>query len=328
MHADIPLDITINPARDPESSVVGGKRSSSVLESRHLGKLRQGGVGGFNAIIWVESEYKPQLALSRGLHMADSLLEDLKITNQFKLARTSNQLEEIFESEDSIALVLGTEGAELIENDLALLRIFYELGVRSFGFVWNERNLLADGYGEVKRRNGGSGLSEFGVRVVEECNRLGMLLDGAHITPNGLADMLEYSSDPIIVSHGSTGVHPRTLRPLSDDHLRAISHNGGVAGMFAINIDKSMPDLVSYTDHVEHAIKIAGIDHVGLGFDFVDYLPKDTLPTSENPSVAGLEDHRCCQKVIEALKSRGYSGADIEKVASKNFLRVFRDVCG
>jgi membrane dipeptidase len=318
MHADIPWDIENNPDQS-------GAPVRSVLDARHFSKLNEGGVAGFNAIIWVESKFKPDRALYRGLEILDSVLEDVKRSTNFRIARNSKELTQIFESGSAIALILGIEGAELIEDNLSLLRTFYNLGVRSFGFVWNERNLLADGYGEVHRRNGGSGLSEFGIKVLQECNRLGMIVDGAHITPNGLSDMLEYSKDPIIVSHGSTSVHPDTLRPMSDEHLRAIAKNNGVAGIFAINKNNSIPDLESYVDHVEHAVKIAGADHVGLGFDFVDFL-HDEPAASGNVTVANLENHRFCQYVIQSLRTRGLKDTDIDKIASQNFIRVLQEV--
>jgi membrane dipeptidase len=324
MHADIPWDI-VNSSKQTTGSK---KVRSGVLESRRYPKLAKGGVRGFNAIIWVESEFKPSRALARGLEIVDSVFEDLRNSPRFKISTTSKDFRRFFESNERIPMILGTGGAELIEDNLAYLRTFYRLGVRSFGFVWNERNLAADGYGEINRQHGGSGLSEFGLRVVDECNRLGIIVDAAQITPNGLSDMLEYSNDPIIVSHGSTSIHPGTLRPMSDEHLRRIAKNNGVIGIFAINLNNTIPTLDSYIDHIVHAVAIAGVDHVGLGFDFVDYIPEGSLPPVKVTSVSGLEDHRFAQNVIKSLKQRGLKSTDIEKIASENFLRVFEEVCG
>ncbi len=196
--------------------------------------------------------------------------------------------------------------------------------MRAFGLVWNQRNLLADGYGEISTRNGGSGLSEFGIKVVEQCNRLGILVDGAHITPNGLSDILEVSEKPIMVSHGSTTAHDGTLRPLSDEHLRKIAAKGGIAGIFAINKNNSIPTIESYVDHIEYAVKVAGIDHVGLGFDFVDFITSDSLPSSGKlRPVKGLKDASDAQNVIRILRQRGFKDQDIRKIASENFVRVF-----
>jgi membrane dipeptidase len=319
LHADIPWDIT---HRRRETK--GTTRKGSVLDAGHLSKLRRGGIHGFNAVIWVESEYKPDRALTRGLVILDSILEDLKQTKNFELAKNSKDFRKIFEAGRKIAMFLGVEGGELIEDEITLLRTFYNLGVRAFGLVWNQRNLLADGYGEINTRNGGSGLSEFGVKVVEECNRLGILVDGAHITPNGLSDILEVSAKPIMVSHGSTTMHNGTLRPMSDEHLRQIAANGGIAGIFAINKRNTIPTLESYVDHIEHAVKVAGIDHVGIGFDFVDFITSESLPPSGKiRPIRGLKDVSNSQRVIKVLRQRGFRERDIRKIASENFLRVF-----
>jgi membrane dipeptidase len=330
LHADIPWDITHRRRGEDKFAENENYEERSVLEAHHFRKLKEGGICGFNAVIWTESMYKPYRALSRSLQILDSILEDLKRSKNFKLARTSSEFTKIIRegSEKQIALILGAEGAEMIEDDLSHLRTFHKLGLRILGFVWNERNLLADGYYEVYTRNGGSGLSEFGHRVVDECNRLGIILDAAHIAPNGLEDILLSSKDPIIVSHGSTATHEGTLRPLNDEQLRKISSQGGVAGIFAINLNDSMPSLESYLDHVEHAAKIAGIDHVGLGFDFVDYIPEIPAPIGKVGEVRGLKNHKQCQNVIKGLRKRGFSDFEIEKIALGNFVRVLQEVVG
>ncbi|MDG6997271.1 MAG: membrane dipeptidase [Nitrososphaerota archaeon] len=315
MHADIPWDVN-KRRRDKKYA----KRS--VLDDQHFHKLKSGGIAGFNSIIWVESEYKPHRALRRGLEIIDSLYEDLTLTENFALATTGKEFEKIVYDGKKIGMILGVEGGELIEESLAVLRDFHRLGLRSFGFVWNERNQLADGYGEVNRRNGGSGLSELGKSVVEECNKLGIILDGAHITPNGLSDILELSKDPIIVSHGSTTANKGTLRPLSDEHLKMIAKNDGVAGIFCVNYKKSMPTLDVYLDHIEHAIRVAGLNHVGIGFDYCDYIHD----IGSSVAVKGLEDHSKSQNVVRGLRRRGFRDADIEKLAKQNFLRVLKEV--
>ena len=322
LHADIPWDIT----HRRRGEIKGSTRKGSVLDTRHLAKLRSGGIRGFNAVIWVESEFKPDRALSRGLVILDSILEDLKQSKNFELAGDSKDFRRVFEERKKIPMFLGVEGGGLIEDEITLLRTFYNLGVRAFGLVWNQRNLLADGYGEVYTRNGGSGLSEFGIKVVEECNRLGILVDGAHITPNGLSDILEVSEKPIMVSHGSTTAHDGTLRPMTDEHLRQIGANGGIAGIFAINKEDTIPTVESYVDHIEYAVKVAGIDHVGIGFDFVDFIASESLPSSGKiHPIKGLKNASNAQRVIKVLRQRGFKEQDIRKIASENFLRVFDD---
>jgi membrane dipeptidase len=142
-------------------------------------------------------------------------------------------------------------------------------------------------------------------------------------------DLLEYSKDPIVVSHSSSSAHGGTLRPVSDDKLRLIGKNGGLVGIFALNLRSSMPTIDSYVDHLVHVSKVAGIDSVSLGFDFCDYIP-ETLsgmdPSFKVDDIPGLKNHSNAQNVISRLSDRGFSSPDIRKIAHENVLRLFKDV--
>jgi membrane dipeptidase len=319
LHADLLLDVVTRRKN--------GERG--VLERYHLSKLRQGLVSTVIAAIWVESIYKPTRALKRGLQILDAFREDLNESPDFRLVRTYQDFLDA-ERDGKIGLILGVEGGELIEDDLGLLRNFHRLGVRNFGLVWGQRNLMADGSDHYKDDRG---LTDFGRQVVEELGRLKIVVDLAHIPPKGFWSVLEVAKHPLIVSHAITS-RSRSIYAMTDDQLKAVSSNGGVVGIMVTNTTGeagNYGDLRTYCDHVEYAAKIAGPEHVGLGPDFYDYFMDQLVveyPGTTFLPVPGLEDHSKLAAVISELSGRGLSDNEIRMITRDNFARVLRDVVG
>ena len=314
LHADLPADVI--KYRDL------GERS--VMERRHLPKLRKGGVTGLIAPIWVESRFKPRKAMKRGLRIVDAFLEDLSESTNLVLVKDASALTAA-ESKGKVAIVLGCEGGEFIDGDLGILRDYRRLGLRTFGFVWNERNALADG---MYHKDDDRGLTKLGRQVLEELDDLRILIDLAHIAPKSFWGVIEVAKRPVMVSHGATSVHT-SLRNSTDDQLRAVAQSGGVFGIFAVNAGESR-HLKAYVDHVMHAVKVAGVEHVALGPDFYDYL-FDELKNDDDdhlPAMVGLEDTTKLGAVISELSQRGLSEEEIRMIARDNFLRVFKKVVG
>jgi membrane dipeptidase len=294
-----------------------------VLERRHFPKLEKGGVSALITPIWVESKYRSGGAVKRALSIVDALSEDVKESTRFVMATSSKEIAEA-ESRGKIAMVLGCEGGEFIDDDIGILRVYYRLGLRSFGLVWNDRNLIADGmYHERDDR----GLTDFGKEVIRELDRLRIILDLAHIAPKSFWGAVDVAKGPVIVSHGATVAH-KSLRNSTDQQLKAVAESGGTFGVFAVNKGDTR-DLRAYVDHIMHAIKVAGIEHVSLGPDFYDYL-MDDLKADDNvmPPMVGLEDHSKLQAVPRELRRRGLSEDEISLVAKRNFLRVMKKVVG
>jgi membrane dipeptidase len=242
--------------------------------------------------------------------------------DEIVLATTTAQVRQA-KREGKIAAVLGMEGAEPILTEIGLLRLFYRLGLRHMGLTWNYRNALADG--GYEGRDGG-GLSTFGVSVVEEMNRLGMVVDVAHMTPAGMMDVLRVSEHPIIHSHGGTRrINPHHPRTVDDDVLETMAAGGGVfcvttvpAAMTQNPADATLEDLLN---HIDHAVSIMGIDHVGLGADFDVYQSHLGLPAER--WMTGLEEVDRWPNVTSGLLARGYPAADVRKIMGENLLRVF-----
>jgi membrane dipeptidase len=239
-----------------------------------------------------------------------------RLPEQFVIARTAADIEAA-KANGRIAGILGLEGAEALDASLGLLRQYYRLGVRNLGLAWNHRNAACDGVGE--RRTGG-GLTEFGVQVVEECNRLGILLDLSHLAPAGVRDVLAVSRHPVIASHSNARAlrdHPRNL---TDEQLTAIAEQGGVVGVTFVDAFLAQPGQATLDDviaHIEYMLQRIGPDHVAIGSDFDGCDPP-----------AELADVTRYPAVTAALQARGHAEATIRKVLGENYLRIFHTVCG
>jgi membrane dipeptidase len=218
-----------------------------------------------------------------------------------------------------IGALLSLEGGEPLSGDLGVLRMLYKLGVRSVTLTWNQRNDIADGVGERRTKGG---LTSFGVQVVEEMNRLGMLIDASHMSDEGFYDLISATKRPIVASHSncrSLCDHPRNL---TDDQIKAIATNGGVIGMVFspdfIDKEKDKQSVDRLLDHVDHITDIVGVEHIGIGSDFDGFpgIPK------------GLEDVTKMPNITKGLVARGYSERDVRKILGENYLEVFKKTIG
>jgi len=316
MHADLPHEVM----KQREG------RAHRVLEHRFLDLFRKGWVSTVISPIWLPFQYKPN-GLKRGLQIAEAFLEDVNECKAFRLVTNYKELVAA-ERQRKIGLILGCEGGEIIEDDVNLLHIYYQLGLRVFGFMWNQRNLLADGWDHV---DDDQGLSDFGKRVVEELNRIRVLIDLAHMAPKGWWDVINTTKQPLIVSHTSTCARPDpSRRAMTDDQLRAVADNGGLVGIIAIyseRVIRSIPDLSAYCDHIEHIVEVAGIEHAALGPDF-GYFLVGALADDDSQPVKNLEDHSKLKDILVELSRRGMSEKEVRMIARDNFVRVFRKVVG
>ena len=212
------------------------------------------------------------------------------------------------------AVLMAIEHANCTERSLNVVNALYALGIRSIGLTHSASSYAADGCREARQ---GVGLTRFGVEVVKEMNRLGMLVDLAHVSPSGYYHALEVSTQPVIFSHGNARALCDHQRNLTDDQLRALAQHGGVIGMSYVPqfVDSEAPSLERLLDHIEHVADVAGIDTVGLGSDFDG---GGTL----------LENVFEVERITEGLIARGYSAVDIRKILGQNTLRVLRATIG
>jgi membrane dipeptidase len=285
-----------------------------------LPRLRDGGVTAQVFAIFVEDKYLPAGAAVQTLRVLDTLYDALQDNADALLLATTVEDIESAKADGKVAAIVGFEGAESLEGDLALLRMFHRLGLRLLTVAWSRRNQAADGAWEART---GGGLTNFGLKLVEECNRLGIVLDISHLAPAGVKDVLQLSSAPVIASHSNARALCPSPRNLTDEQLQALADKGGVVGVTfvpAFLSEKSEEaSLERLLDHVDHIARVAGIDHVGLGSDFDGFRP---------PEPKGLEDVTCMPAITAGLVQRGYAEEDVRKILGGNLLRVFRQVVG
>lgn len=221
-----------------------------------------------------------------------------------------------------IMAIAHMEGAEAIKKDLSNLEKYYELGLRSLGLVWSRRNDFGTGvpFQYPSTSDTGPGLTAAGRELVAECNSMHMVVDLAHLNMKGFFDAAKISKAPLVVSHANVNSICPVARNLMDSQIEAVAATDGIIG---INFEPSFvrpdgkPDantpLDMIADHIEYIAKKSGIDHVGFGSDF---------DGTDMP--ADLQDASKLQNLTDALKERGFDGEDLEKIASKNWLRVLK----
>lgn len=285
-----------------------------------LPRLQEGGVTCQFFAMYIEPQFKPARAARRALQLLDEFDRQLALAGDLVLAKS---VQDIYDAKHQgrVAALLSIEGGEAVEGDLALLRIFYRLGVRAMGLTWNERNDIADGVAEEGAKGG---LSEFGRAVVQEMNRLGMLVDVSHLSEASFWSVMEHTGAPPIASHSNARSLANHRRNLTDDQIRALGKLGGVIGVvFAPYFVESQgkASLAGLVDHIDHLAAVGGIDCVGLGSDFDGY-----GVSSQHTGV--MDDVSQFPLITEELVRRGYTSEQVLKVLGGNFLRVIQAVVG
>lgn len=316
-----PDAIVVDGHCDTLGDVLEGKRTLAQHSTQghvDLPRLRAGGVTAQIFACFVPIHQYHRGATRYALHMVDVLHQALDTyPDQLLLAAGAADIRRA-QAEGKVAAILGLEGAEPLSDSLALLRSFYRLGVRVLGLTWNFRNEVADG---VMQGANALGLSPFGLQVVEECNRLGVLIDVSHLAPAGLEDVLRVSRQPVIASHSNARAlcdHPRNL---TDAQIEAIAARGGLVGVTFVDSFLHKPaaeaTIEHVLDHVDHLLRVAGPQQVMVGSDF---------DGADMPQ--GLEDATHYPALAAGMAARGHSEAVIRGVLGLNFLRVFEQVVG
>lgn len=322
-HNDLPW--VIRGSEDAPHDVEAYDLRNATSGHTDIARLRSGMVG---AQFW--SVYIPMEAVEEGA--ARYQLEQIDIARQvirrypdvFEQAYSMSDVERIFGSR-KIASVLGMEGGHAIENSLGALRAYYDLGARYMTLTHSGNNDWADSGTDDPEHDG---LTAFGEEVVREMNRLGMMVDLSHTSPETMNDALDVAEAPVIFSHSSAQAVTAHPRNVPDQVLRRLPDNGGVVMVtfvpsfisdavrtFDGSGDPPRATLADVADHIEHIRNVAGIDHVGIGSDF------DGI--SDTP--IGLEDVSTFPTLFAELSRRGWSEEDLAKLAGGNIMRVWRD---
>jgi membrane dipeptidase len=325
-------------------------------------RMKEGGLSAIFFSIWIPSKILGPEAVKKALDQIDAVRELVrKNPNDLLLATSAADVREA-KNKHKIAVLMGVEGGHMMGNDLSVLRTFAALGVRYMTLTHMDNNEWADSSTDKPTHNG---LTDFGKDVIREMNRLGMIVDIAHVSDKTFYDALETSKAPIFSSHSSCRAICQAPRNMTDDMIRDLAKHGGViqinyhVGFLSQEFrdyekahpeaekeineevkkrcgdneacrlttgDQVVRDLmqasklpkVDWTvivEHIDHAVKIAGADHVGLGSDFDGAV----MPL-------GMQDVTHIPQITDALLKKGYSESDIRKILGENTLRVLTQV--
>jgi len=317
-----------------------------------LPRLHAGGVGGQFWSVFVPGNLTGDRAVTATLEQIDGVYQMIeRYPDDFALVTHADGLDQVLTGGKRIASLLGAEGGHSINNSLGTLRTFYLLGVRYLTLTHNENTDWADSATDEPVHGG---LTDFGRQVVAEMNRLGMLVDLSHVAPTTMRDALDVAQAPVIFSHSSCRAvcdHPRNV---PDDVLGRLADNGGVCmitfvphfvspqvaawaaevnvaaveqgidthdwevmGSFYARypVQPAPATLHDVVAHLEHGRQVAGIEHLGLGGDY-DGAP--ALPV-------GLEDVSGYPRLLDALRAKHWSAADLELLTHGNISRALRE---
>jgi membrane dipeptidase len=304
-----------------------------VIERDYLQQFKAGGFNLIVSAIFIHNYFLPEMGLRRALDQIACLHEEIdESPGKFSLCRTTTEAIQTRKT-NKVAIFLSLEGAEPLQNDIRLLRIFYELGVRGLGLVWSRRNYVGDGaFFTTKKSGQRSGISSFGIQLIEEAEKLGMFIDVSHLNDEGFWDVIDITNRPVIASHSNCRSLASSMRNLTDAQIKAIAQKNGVIGMNSINKfvrdEDEAVDVSHLIDHLDHIVSLVGINHVGIGFDLCDSFKDYLQIEKELPSKDVIETHAGLAKFTEELLRRNYSEDDILKILGGNFLRIYRETIG
>ena len=349
-HNDYPWAVRENVQRDLDKLDIAKPQPTIHTD---IARLKAGGVGGQFWSVYTPSDYAGQTAVTATLEQIDIVHQMMrKYPETFELAVTAADVERIFKS-GKIASLIGMEGGHSIDNSLAALRMFHQLGARYMTLTHSKNTPWADSGTDTPQHGG---LTTFGEAVVREMNWLGMLVDLSHVSPDTMTDAIRVSAAPVIFSHSSARAVNDVPRNVPDNVLQLMPKNGGIVMVTFVpgflspkvtawnalqaaesnRLQQQLPNdaaartsgLAAWTkanpappatigdvaNHIDHIRKVAGIDHIGLGGDF------DGITSVPQ----GLEDVSTYPALTAELLRRGYSDDDVKKILGLNILRVMK----
>jgi membrane dipeptidase len=312
------------------------RERANVLATEFLPEFEAGDIGVLGVAIYLEDRYLPELALRVALDQIALLEAEVEKFERFVICKSHREILRAREA-GKIALLITMEGVEPLGVDLNLLRIFAELGVRSIGLTHVRRN--AAGSGGVFAASGSSrdGLTSFGRDLLQACEALGLLVDLAHINPAGFDEIFACTTRPLIVSHTNARRYHDLERNISDDQIKMVGERRGVIGINAVLVSARQEEatLDRYVDHIEHVAALIGIEGVGIGFDFFEFLFRQ-WPESAQQALAAkltrphfipdLTNHSHARNLTRKLIERGFSDDQIEKILFGNWMRIFQEL--
>ena len=307
------------------------------FEKFWLPELRAGGVDIQVLPVFIDEPFQSEGALRRTLLLIERIHElAAEFPDDLAICLTGADIDDATAA-GRIACVIALEGAHALGQDPALIRTMERVGVRVVSMAHLGRTFLADGSGLDDTSRGG--LTPEGISVFQEMESLGIVFDVSHLGLRGVEDVLRMATRPLLATHSACLAITDIHRNLGDEQIKRIAELGGVVSVAAaipFFIDPVAPTAARVVDHIERVVSVAGIDHVGIGPDFIDDYYQQVyggwvLPAGLAASVdtrAEVSRPSDLPKITDVLVERGFAEADIRKVLGENVLRVLHEVMG
>lgn len=315
-----------------ESIIIDGLNASYFFEDKVLERLKNGGITAVNATIaaWHKlsettdliADYYYLLDQHTDLIMAVHRVEDIEVAKKTK----------------RVGFIFGFQDTAPIQDNERLLAVYHALGVKIIQLTYNHQNLVGGGCMIPEDK----GLTHFGLKVIAEMNRLGILIDLSHCGPRTSMEAIEASQTPVAFTHANPVAladHPRNK---TDEALKALAAKRGVVGaatLPAMLTGQKHATIDDYLAAIDYLVNLLGIDHVGLGPDFMEDMPEEILATAlkglsqsdkekyfSTKEISGFESISECPKVTSELLARGYDVGQVRKIMGGNWLRLYGEV--
>lgn len=307
---------TDTPMLFPGAFNIGKKEGGKV----NLPLMEEGRIDAAVMVAYLPQKKRDEVSLKQATAYATEKLNQIKQQEKLNPERMGIAYNEAdlrrLKNEGKKAIFIAIENGYAIGKDISNLEKFKTMGVTYITLCHNGDNDICDSHRGAGEWNG---LSPFGKEVIKEMNRLGILIDISHAGENTIADVLKESRYPIIASHSSARALCNHTRNLTDDQIRAIAAKGGVIQVCMykgfVNNNPQEASLTNVIEHIEHIIRLVGINHVGVGSDF-----------DGDGEVIGCKATNELINITVKLLEKGYSEKDIEKIWGGNFLRVLNNV--
>lgn len=295
------------------------RRNNLMLD---LERMKKGGYSVQNFALFVEQ--KPEISSFATVKELLSVFREEMETNTGWVSQVMNTKEILEnEKEGKLSALLTVEGGEACEGRLENLQYLYDQGVRMMTLTWNFPNEIGhpnfDENQDFFTPNTSKGLTETGIRFVEEMERMGMIVDVSHLSDAGFYDVIKYTKRPFVASHSNARSVCPWVRNLTDDMIRRLADGGGVVGLnyCADFLRDSRNGELDIGRHARHIADVGGIECVGLGSDFDGIPPYQGCPKAEQ-----------MDKLAAIFEKNGFSQREIDKILYQNVFRVYKEILG
>jgi len=315
-----------------ESIVIDGLNASYFFNEAVLRRIRQGGITAFNGTVAAWHSFPETMKLIADYYR---LFEDH--SDRIMPVRTVEDIHQA-KAGGRVGMIFGFQDTNALDGNVRMLAVYHALGVRIIQLTYNDENAVGCGCMAAEDK----GLTPLGREVVAEMNRLGMLVDLSHCGHKTTRDAIGASKGPVAFTHANPLALAKSPRNKPDEAFKALAAKGGVAGVVLLPAwltHHGQASLEDYLKAIDYLVNLMGVDHVGLGTDFMEEIPADIMATAlkgisaENLQkyygstiVKGFESAAEFPKVTEGLLSRGYSPEDVKKIIGGNWLTLYEKV--